>query len=281
MYKLRQLIKKLFTPITIMLVPHTSRKTFSIKMPSIGIFTFVLMGFIGIGYVFSVAVDTIEYHRMKGKLNYYKSEFFSLKSTISTLKMAESEFKRLFSLKSKEDVLENMDTSDKGSIDIETLKSQIKKTVETVSEIKDYLRQQRDIYMATPKGWPASGNITSGFGSRVHPISRTEDFHAGIDISAEPGSSVRATADGVVSFSGWSGGSGNLVVIEHGFGFSTLYAHNKTIDVRVGQKVKRGEVITYLGSTGSATGPHVHYEVWRDGRAVNPMAFVSVRTEVN
>ncbi len=100
------------------------------------------------------------------------------------------------------------------------------------------------------------------------------EFHSGIDISTNPGNPVRATADGIVSFSGWSGGSGNLVGLEHGHGFSTFYAHNRINAVKVGQKVHRGDVISYVGSTGNSTGPHVHYEIWKDGRHVNPQKYV-------
>jgi len=89
---------------------------------------------------------------------------------------------------------------------------------------------------------------------------------------------VRATADGVVSFAGWSGGSGNLVGIEHGFGYATFYAHNTKSAVVVGQFVKRGDVIAYSGSTGSSTGPHSHYEIWKDGRHINPMPFIEGRS---
>jgi len=94
----------------------------------------------------------------------------------------------------------------------------------------------------------------------------------------ESGTPVRATADGVVNFAGWSGDSGNLVGLEHGFGYSTFYAHNKAIAVRVGQRVERGEIIAYVGSTGSSTGPHCHYEIWKDGRHINPAPFLDGRS---
>ena len=103
------------------------------------------------------------------------------------------------------------------------------------------------------------------------------EFHGGVDIAAEPGRPVRATADGIVSFAGWSGANGNLVVLEHGFGFSTFYAHNKKVEVKEGQKVKRGEIVGYIGSTGNSTGPHVHYEVWRNGCSTNPQVFLQGR----
>ncbi len=273
-HKIRALFKKAFTPITIMLVPHSKTRPLNLKVPFIGMFTSIILWCFGTVYIFSIAVDTFEYYKMKEKLNYYSQQFLELNATISALKKAENEFRRLFSLGSKEKVLENIDTSDNGSIDMENIKQQIKITVETVGEIKDYLHIQRDIYIATPKGFPVRGNISSNYGRREHPGSGENEFHSGIDISTNPGNPVRATADGIVSFSGWSGGSGNLVGLEHGHGFSTFYAHNRINAVKVGQKVHRGDVISYVGSTGNSTGPHVHYEIWKDGRHVNPKKYV-------
>ncbi len=277
MYKIKVFLKRAFTPITIMLIPHSNTRPFSLRIPSIGILVSIVLWLIGTVYVFSIAVDTFEYNRMKMRLNYYSSQFIDLRATMLALKKAEGEFRRLFSLGTKDRVLENVDTSDSGSIDMETLKQQIEKTMETVGDIKDYLSQQKDLYMATPKGWPVDGNITSHYGKREHPKTGEEDFHTGLDITSSPGNPVKATADGIVSFSGWSGGSGNLVVIEHGFGYSTCYAHNKMNAVSIGRRVKRGDIIAYLGSTGNSTGPHVHYEVWKNGRAVNPKSFIEGR----
>jgi murein DD-endopeptidase MepM/ murein hydrolase activator NlpD len=279
MHRARKVLKKAFTPITIMLIPHTNRKSLSIRVPSIGILASIILWFIGTVYVFSVAIDALEYNRMKEKLNYYSSQFMEMKSTMMALKKAEAEFQRLFSFKSKEKVLESLDTSDTGSIDMESLKQEIKLSMETIGEIKDYLSQQRDLYVSTPKGWPVDqGHITSQFGRRNHPKSGEYQFHSGVDIAAEPGRPVKATADGIVSFSGWSGGSGNLVALEHGFGYSTYYAHNKMLIVKVGQKVKRGDIIGYIGSTGNSTGPHVHYEVWRESRPMNPADYLEGRS---
>lgn len=274
MHKIKQLFKKAFIPITIMFIPHSNTKPLNIKIPSIGIIVSLFLWLTGTFYMFSVAVDTIEYQMMKKKLRYYSQQFLELNSTISALKKAELEFKSLFSLGTKEKVLENIDTTYSGSIDMEYIRKEINKTIETVGEIKDYLRVQRDIYFATPKQLPVEGPITSPFGMREHPRSGEENFHGGIDISAPPGTPVRATADGIVSFSGWGGGNGKLVVLEHGFGFTTLYAHNKMILVKVGQKVKRGDIISYVGSTGNATGPHLHYEIWKNGRPVNPRKYL-------
>ena len=277
MSKVRKFLRKAFTPITIMLIPHSNSRPLSLKVPSVGVVVSVAMWFIGSLYVVSMAVNTFEYHMMKEKLNYYSGQFIEISATMDALRRAESEFRRLFSLGTKEKVLENVRTTDRGSIDMAALKDQIRNTMERINDIRDYLKEQKDIYLATPRGWPVSGNITSSYGNRENPVYGGNDFHSGIDISTGTGTPVKATADGVVSFSGWSGGSGNLVALEHGFGYSTFYAHNKQNIVKAGQRVKRGEVIAYSGSTGSSTGPHSHYEIWKEGRHINPMPYMEGR----
>jgi murein DD-endopeptidase MepM/ murein hydrolase activator NlpD len=189
------------------------------------------------------------------------------------LREVEEDFRRIFSLESKEGILENIDASYSGSVDIETLMTDVQMSIETVDEIKDYLGVQRDIFMATPKGYPVNGRITSAFGKRENPFSKMAGFHAGIDIAASPGTGILATADGVVSYSGWSRYSGYVVILEHGLGFSTVYAHNKKNSVKVGERVARGDTVGLVGSTGRSTGPHVHYEVWENGNRVDPLEY--------
>lgn len=273
-HKLKLLLKKAFTPVTIMLVPHSKTRPLNIKIPFIGILVSIVLWFFGTVYIVTATVNTIEYYKMKDKLAYYSKEFTELSTTMSALSGAEKEFRRLFSLDSKEEVLEHVDISDSGSIDMEALKRQVRATIENVGEIRDYLHVHRDIYMSTPKELPVDGRISSNYGKRKNPMNGTEEFHTGLDIAASSGTPVKATADGIVSFSGWSGGNGYLVVLEHGHAFSTFYAHNKKTAVEVGQKVKRGDVIGYVGTTGSSTGPHVHYEIWKNGRHVNPKQYI-------
>jgi murein DD-endopeptidase MepM/ murein hydrolase activator NlpD len=275
--RVRRLIKRAFTPITIMLIPHSNTRPFRLKVPSIGIFISVLLMIMGTAFVVNIVDEAFKYETVNEKLGYYTDQFTRLKSTVLTLKKAESEFTRLFSLGNKEEILEGLDASDSGSMDsrdMEILKQQIKITMESVAEIKDYLSEQRNIYFATPRGWPTTGRITSSYGYREHPMTSKRDFHTGVDIADKPGTPVKVTANGIVSFAGWSGANGKLIVIEHGFGYSTFYGHNKKLKVKVGQKIKRGEVIAYVGSTGSSTGPHVHYEVWKDGKIMNPKKYL-------
>ncbi len=274
MYKVRLFLKKILTPVTVMIIPHASRSPRAIKIPFSLIVLSVFLWCAGTIYVISIAVKTYEYYNMKQRLSYFMNQFVELKGTIWSLQKAEEEFRRLFSLKSKRQVLEAVEVTDTGSIDIEAIKAQINETINTVTEIKRYLSEQKDLYRATPMGWPVRGVITSGFGKRIHPRYGEVDFHSGIDISVPIGTEVRATADGIVVFSGWTPDSGYTIIINHGHGFSTAYAHNKENLVKVGQTVKRGDVIALSGNTGITTGPHLHYEVWKNGTPVNPVSYL-------
>jgi murein DD-endopeptidase MepM/ murein hydrolase activator NlpD len=121
--------------------------------------------------------------------------------------------------------------------------------------------------------WPASGPKTSGYGWRTHPIFGTKRFHAGIDIGAGYGAQIVAAASGVVVSAGAQGGYGNTVVIDHGGGLATLYAHQSSYAVSSGQRVSRGQVIGYVGSTGYSTGPHLHFETRVNGAPRDPMGY--------
>ena len=126
--------------------------------------------------------------------------------------------------------------------------------------------------MSSSMGWPVTGPITSGFGYRVHPILRFARMHKGIDFGATRGSPIVAAADGQVTRAGWAGGYGRQVRIAHGAGLATSYSHMSQIVAEPGSFVHRGQVIGYVGSSGLATGPHLHYEVYRGGQAVNPLS---------
>lgn len=137
-------------------------------------------------------------------------------------------------------------------------------------EVDEYIRR----LAATPSIWPTRGRISSGFGMRRNPFGGGSQFHYGIDIAGTHGTPVYATANGQVSFAGYRGGFGNLVIISHGYGFQTYYAHLSGFAVSNGQWVKRGQVIGYMGRSGRATGTHLHYEVHVNGVAVNPYRYL-------
>jgi len=273
--KMRGWGKKVFTPITIMLIPHSKTRPVNLKIPFMVILTVLVLSCLGVASVFSMAVRTVEYYRLQDQVSQYGREFSEINRLVASLEQDKITFKRLFSLETKQEVLESMDPPDSGSIDLEKLKLQIQTTIETVVEIKDYLHEQRDIHLSTPRGFPVEGYISSRYGMRTKPGHRHKEFHSGIDLAAPAGTPILATADGIVSFSGRSGANGNLIVLEHGRGYATFFAHNKQNLVKLSQKVKRGEVIGYVGSTGNSTGPHVHYEIWKYGQAVNPFQYVT------
>jgi murein DD-endopeptidase MepM/ murein hydrolase activator NlpD len=128
---------------------------------------------------------------------------------------------------------------------------------------------------ATPSIWPAKGWLSSTMGRRVDPINGGDDFHAGLDIAAERGQPVYATAAGTVTHTGFQGGYGNLIVVDHGFGLETRYGHLLNYSVKNGAKVKRGDVIGHVGSSGRSTGFHLHYEVLANGKLLNPLQLLS------
>jgi len=273
-YKLKKSLSKIFSPITIMLIPHGRTKVYRLKIPFSFIVLIFCIWFVFNIYVFSVAVNTIEYYLMKQKFSSIMNNFNELRTTIISLKNAEEEFNRIFSLKSKKEILENITIQPYGDINIEELKKIAEETINSVSEIKKFLSEQKNIYKSTPLGWPVTGEITSPFGKREHPKYGHEEFHTGIDLSVPTGTEVRATADGIVVFSGYRGRNGNIVMIKHGYGFTTIYAHNQKNLVHVGQRIKRGDVIALSGSTGTTTGPHLHYEIWKDNTPVNPLSYL-------
>ena len=142
----------------------------------------------------------------------------------------------------------------------------------SLEEATRAMESRRDELVNYPSIDPVRGWFSSGFSrSRWHPLLNVRRPHEGIDISARSGTPVVATADGVVTYAGWRPGFGYTVEIDHGNGLKTRYAHNqKKLKVRVGEEVRRGDIVSYVGSTGQASGPHVHYEVRVNGRAVNP-----------
>lgn len=128
-------------------------------------------------------------------------------------------------------------------------------------------------YTGSVSGLPVNGRISSGFGYRIHPIKKVRRMHTGIDIAAASGTPIGAAGGGEVIFSGWRGGYGNCVMIDHGKGKTTLYAHMSRIGVSVGKVVARNATIGWVGSTGLSTGPHLHYEVRINGKPVNPLNY--------
>ena len=162
-----------------------------------------------------------------------------------------------------QDLLEHFTSMERKSISLEN----------NLSQLQDLYNTRTILLAATPAIIPVTGYPSGRFGYRIDPFNGERDFHPGIDISAPRGNKVIATADGVVTTAGRRYSYGKLVVLEHKFGISTRYGHLDRYSVESGQKVKRGDIIGYVGSTGRATGPHLHYEVRLNDRPLNPLRF--------
>lgn len=141
---------------------------------------------------------------------------------------------------------------------------------ESFASLFDQLKGKRNLLAATPSIRPVKGWVTSRFGYRESPFTSRREFHRGLDIATRAGTPIIATADGLVTFADKKGLMGNMVTIEHGFGMVTRYGHIQEILTKKGDRVKRGDTIALVGSTGRSTGPHVHYEVRINGVNVNP-----------
>jgi len=161
---------------------------------------------------------------------------------------------------------------------LNNLLSRINSQKKSYDEVDELVKNKEKLLSHTPAIQPVSNKdlnrIASGFGYRIDPVYKTTKFHAGLDFSAPQGTPIYATADGSVSTAGNTGnGYGNYVVINHGYGYETLYGHMVRVKARNGQAVKRGEVIGWVGSTGKSTGPHCHYEVHKNGQKIDPIYF--------
>lgn len=161
------------------------------------------------------------------------------------------------------------------------LQAKIDEYESQVSSLEAQIRQASNIgnsgeYSGGSMAWPTPGYtyITSPFGYRIHPVYGYNKFHSGVDIGAPYGARIVAAADGVVTLAQWNGGYGNCVMINHGGGISTLYAHGSSIKVSVGQTVTKGETVMIVGSTGVSTGAHLHFEVRVNGNYVNPLGYI-------
>ncbi len=160
---------------------------------------------------------------------------------------------------------------------IDQLKKSLYIQTKSYDEISKLIKNKTSMMACMPAIQPVANKglarLTSGFGLRIHPIYKVGQFHPGIDFAAPQGTPIYATADGVIEKAMYEGGYGNYVVINHGYGYKTLYGHMSEIKSQVGQKVKRGELIGLIGSTGFSTAPHVHYEVIYNGEQVNPVYY--------
>lgn len=163
-----------------------------------------------------------------------------------------------------EQIVENAGKITKNAKDVEKM----------IKFVEIHINEQKAKLAATPALWPTRGYLTDGFGWRTHPITGKKDFHKGLDVATQLGNKIVAPADGYISFTEKNVMMGLLIHIDHGFGFATRYGHMASMAVKEGDRVKRGQVIGYVGNTGRSTAPHLHYEVIYMNKNMNPMHYI-------
>lgn len=295
-------------PVSIMFVPYGSLPQFRFKATLPFLLTiFVMWALVTVWAIF-MAMQSADYYItkldnyiMNVKLNFVAKELSESRRYLHIARETELQMKKAVGMSlspQEQELLNNFvveenteDFSLRAMVNKKTkalsqhiLKEQIeqvnqdsKKLLATYQEIAWYLANRSNIESSTPSIWPADGRVTSFFGYRLNPFGlRYKEEHMGVDIANKPDTPIYASADGTVRYAGWGKGYGQSILIDHGFGLSTLYGHTTQILVSEGQKVTRGQMIARMGTTGRSTGIHLHYEVWQYGKPVNPMQYLKV-----
>ena len=289
--------------VTFVVIPHHGANMMQWKIPR----WFLLLALFGFGGVIAAAgwvlfqetnyrVEAAQVKKFKQTNIEVARELSKGREALLRVARLEYDLRKMLAYKNKKSLLENSNAGGPTPADAKRLQAlldqrspealglasrevhalmvKVEEREKSYEKIRKYVGKKRSFLASRPAAWPVRGWVSSKFGRRVSPFSGDQGFHAGIDIANDKGTPIRAAADGVVKFSGWEGGYGKLVVLDHGNGYTTLYGHCSELKVGVGRKVRRGTVIARMGSTGEATGPHLHYEVRRFGAAVNPMQYL-------
>ena len=289
--------------LTILLIPHDSSRPLRTTI-SIGFICFVsILWMFSIAYSIFIISREIDYREtaranlvLREKAEYFANSLEKERDLICELREMDTRLRGLLHMKNPEDIIElggiggpsindqlalssvlqngNGLNEELFNMNLNELEREAWERKQSFHEISDFVTNKRSELLATPSIWPIFGHVTSSYGWRRHPLTGRGEFHYAIDIANLKGTPVRATADGRVVLAGWQGTYGRIVMIDHGHGFSTRYAHNSTILVKPEEKVKRGQIIALSGNTGLCTAPHLHYEVWYQGKPVNPLLYV-------
>ncbi|HVM32307.1 MAG TPA: M23 family metallopeptidase [bacterium] len=286
-----------------MIIPHDGEKSVHLKTHLCLVHGLLLGAALLVGWALYLTGQDVDYHlarlndeRIRASMQEIADEMQTNRQLLSSMAGVDSQLRKLLKLGDRKTVLEyngmggptEQDSSrfsklleEKNEQLLTKVQADLKQTNQDASQqeasfqqISFYLDKQRSILAATPDIWPVKGWVTSGFGKRMNPLTGEPGRHMGVDIANEVNTPIHATADGLVTYAGWESGYGRVVVIEHGYGFSTRYGHCNRVEVKVGDEVKRGQVIGYMGSTGMSTGSHCHYEVRIHGVPVDPMPYL-------
>ena len=293
---------------TIMFVPHGTARprqvTFSVPF-ALFLFAFWTGFTVWSAVIVSQKFDywraKADSHLMKIKVDYFSTELKRSQEMLDEVRKMDRQLRILLSLGSREAIIQSSDEPPAGgptamdtallgraleggsaaptlmdiSMEVRLFRDEIRSRIASFHDISDKIDQERREFRYTPRGWPVNGYVTSPFGYRLNPLSGIPEIHEGMDIAGPAGLPIRATADGIVVFTGWASGYGKVVVIDNLYnGYTTRFGHNRQLLVRRGDRIRRGQVISLMGDTGNTTGPHCHYEVRQRGRALNPRSFL-------
>jgi len=277
-----------------MIVPHGAHgQPISLKIPATWIYAAVSalvfsLILVGSSVVYSTLIsrrlvhyaDTLSKNQEQQKVILsFSAETRKVIKEIDELVEKDNELRKLLGLKGWQSKIKlstqgsNEIRTDKISNVLDLASVKLAEKRQSLEELKKWVAVVRSRFANTPSRWPIYGRIVSGFAYRAYPW---RGFHYGIDIKASYGAPARATANGVISYVGWRRGYGKLVEIDHGYGVKTIYAHNSAYAAAIGQRAAKGQIVSYVGMTGWTTGPHLHYEVRRYDRPLNPVAYLDL-----
>ena len=304
--KIKELLGELRRKVTVVFIHHGKIKPFKFNFSVL----FLLIAFFGwtgmtlwAGFISGKHIDYLAVKAdnkiMKARMLFFADQIKKAKEMLAQVKQNDDHIRSLLAMDSKRIIIENglgsggptpiessalsmllsgkIDTIDYQDISKQSfeLLEEYKASMKSYSEVINHIAKQREMFRYTPSIWPCKGMISSPYGIRFHPIFNTKFFHPAIDIANKKNTPIVATADGVVAFSGWMRGYGNVIAIEHGHKYRTVYAHLAKMLVKKGELVTKGQEIAKMGSTGRSTGPHVHYELHLNKRPINPMKYLS------
>lgn len=272
---------------TFMLIPHSGAKEIiNLHIPYVWLFRgAIVLGIIAIlvisSLVYSSALtrklvtysDTLSKNKIQQEIiDKFSAETNQLKLSIKELLDRDNQLRKLLGLKLKKSEI-SLNSENSPQQDLRLAEKAIEERKISFEELKGRVNYVQGRFDSTPSIWPADGRISSFFGYRRYPW---RGFHSGVDISTHYGGAIKAAAAGAVTHAGWHKGYGRTIIVDHGHGISTLYGHCSKLAAEIGAKVKKGQTIAYVGRSGWATGPHLHYEVRRYEKAINPVAFLNL-----
>jgi murein DD-endopeptidase MepM/ murein hydrolase activator NlpD len=252
--------------ISFLIIPDSQNepKTFKFKRSVVSVFVGVLIGIFaliifGAASYWKVAEIAIDYSRLR-------EENFKLRKSMEKINQLQTDLNQMKQIDQK------IRASLNGYVSVAKAETMDSTAISDINFKKMSVEQERTIFNSIPSYTPVEGFITRGFDAS----SFFTDPHLGIDIAAPTGTPIKAAADGIVMFSGWTDDGGNVLIVKHEFGFSTVYKHNEYNMVSVLEKVTKGQVIALLGNTGKITsGAHLHFEVWRNDAPIDPLVYIS------